>query len=222
MNAVDAPSHVSRLSAMPEPTPIVFVVDDDISVRESLELLIHNEGWRPRLFQSAKEFLARKSTSAPSCLILDINLPDLSGLDLQQRITGESAAMPIIFITGYGDIPTSVQAMKAGAAEFLTKPFDSGVMIAAIRGALLRSRTALERVLGRVQLQQRFESLSKRERQVMTLVVKGLMNKQVAGTLDIGETTVKAHRGRVMQKMQAATLVELLDMAAELGIRTNT
>jgi FixJ family two-component response regulator len=222
MSEVKAPDHVSRLPPKPAATPIVFVVDDDISVRESLELLIRNEGWQPMLFESARDFLARTPTSAPSCLILDVNLPDLSGLDLQQRITGESAAMPIIFITGYGDIPTSVQAMKAGAAEFLTKPFDAGVLIEAIRGALRRSRAALEKGLERSQLQKRFESLSKRERQVMTLVVRGLMNKQVGSTLDISETTVKAHRGRVMEKMQAATFVDLVDMAAELGIRTST
>jgi FixJ family two-component response regulator len=222
MSGINAPGHVSGLSAKPEAAPIVFVVDDDISVRESLEALIRDEGWRPKLFESARDFLARTPTPAPSCLILDVNLPDLSGLDLQQRITGESAAMPIIFITAYGDIPTSVQAMKAGAAEFLTKPFNAGVLIEAIRGALCRSRTALEQVLERCQLQNRFESLSKRERQVMTLVVMGLMNKQVGSTLDISETTVKAHRGRAMQKMQAATLVDLVDMAAELGIRTST
>jgi FixJ family two-component response regulator len=222
MSEVKAPDPVSRLPPKPAATPIVFVVDDDISVRESVELLIRNEGWQPMLFESARDFLARTPTSAPSCLILDVNLPDLSGLDLQQRITGESAAMPIIFITGYGDIPTSVQAMKAGAAEFLTKPFDAGVLIEAIRGALRRSRKTLEKGLERSQLQKRFESLSKRERQVMTLVVRGLMNKQVGSTLDISETTVKAHRGRVMEKMQAATFVDLVDMAAELGIRTST
>jgi FixJ family two-component response regulator len=222
MSGVNAPGHVPRLSAKPEAAPIVFVVDDDISVRESLEALIRDEGWRPRLFESAGGFLARTPTSAPSCLILDVNLPDLSGLDLQQRISGESSAMPIIFITGHGDIPMSVQAMKAGAVEFLTKPFNTGVLIEAIRGALRRSRTALEQVLERSQLQNRFESLSKRERQVMTLVVKGLMNRQVGSTLDISETTVKAHRARVMQKMQAATLADLVVMAAELGIRTST
>lgn len=222
MSGVNAPDHVSGLQPKPEAAPIVFVVDDDISVRESLEALIRDEGWRPKLFESPRDFLARTPTSAPSCLILDVNLPDLSGLDLQQRITSESSAMPIIFITGHGDIPTSVQAMKAGAAEFLTKPFNAGVLIEAIRGALRRSRTVLEQVFERSQLQNRFESLSKRERQVMTLVVKGLMNRQVGSTLDISETTVKAHRGRVMQKMQAATLVDLVDMAAELGIRDCT
>jgi FixJ family two-component response regulator len=222
MSGANAPGHVSSLPAKPEAAPIVFVVDDDISVRESLEALIRDEGWRPKLFESARDFLARTPTSAPSCLILDVNLPDLSGLDLQQRITGDSAAMPIIFITAYGDVPTSVQAMKAGAAEFLTKPFNAGVLIEAIRGALGRSRTVLEQVLERSQLQSRFESLSKRERQVMSLVVKGLMNREVGSTLGISETTVKAHRGRVMQKMQAATFVDLVDMAAELGIRDCT
>jgi FixJ family two-component response regulator len=222
MSDTKAPDHVSPLPPRPTATPIVFVVDDDVSVRESLDLLIRNEGWKPMLFESARDFLARAPTSAPSCLILDVNLPDLSGLDLQQRMTGESAAMPIIFITGYGDIPTSVQAMKAGAAEFLTKPFDADILIEAIRGALRRSRKTLEEGLERSQLQRRFESLSKRERQVMTLVVSGLMNKQVGGTLHISETTVKAHRGRVMEKMQATTFVDLVDMAAALGIRTNT
>ena len=222
MSEAKAPDHVSRLPPRPAATSIVFVVDDDVSVRESVELLIRNEGWQPMLFESARDFLARAPTSAPSCLILDVNLPDLSGLDLQQRITGESAAMPIIFITGYGDIPTSVQAMKAGAAEFLTKPFDADILIEAIRGALRRSRKTLEERLERSQLQRRFETLSKRERQVMTLVVRGLMNKQVGSTLHISETTVKAHRGRVMEKMQATTFVDLVDMAAALGIRTNT
>jgi FixJ family two-component response regulator len=222
MNEAKAPDTVSRLPPRPTAVPLVFVVDDDVSVRESVELLIRNEGWRPMLFESARDFLARAPTAAPSCLILDVNLPDLSGLDLQQRITGESAAMPIIFITGYGDIPTSVQAMKAGAAEFLTKPFDADILIEAIRGALLRSRKTLEERLERSQLQTRFETLSKRERQVMTLVVRGLMNKQVGSTLHISETTVKAHRGRVMEKMQATTFVDLVDMAAELGIRTST
>jgi FixJ family two-component response regulator len=222
MSEAKAPDPVSRLPPRPAATPIVFVVDDDVSVRESVELLIRNEGWQPMLFESARDFLARAPASAPSCLILDVNLPDLSGLDLQQRITGESAAMPIIFITGYGDIPTSVRAMKAGAAEFLTKPFDADILIEAIRGALRRSRKTLEERLERSQLQTRFETLSKRERQVMTLVVRGLMNKQVGSTLHISETTVKAHRGRVMEKMQATTFVDLVDMAAELGIRTST
>jgi FixJ family two-component response regulator len=203
---------------MPPTTPTVVVVDDDISVRESLELLIQNEGWQPALFESANDFLARLSTVSPSCLILDVNLPDLSGLDIQQRVTDEKFSTPIIFITGYGDIPTSVRAMKAGAAEFLTKPLDDEIMLEAIRGAVLRGQANLKRDGVQRQLQERFDSLTKREREVMNLVVKGLMNKQVGFELDISEITVKAHRGRVMDKMHAATFVDLVNMAGRLGI----
>ena len=205
---------------MPPTAPTVVVVDDDISVRESLELLIQNEGWRPALFESAQEFLARLKTVTPSCLILDVNLPDLSGLDIQQRISDGQSSTPIIFITGYGDIPTSVRAMKAGAAEFLTKPVDDEVMIAAIRGAVLRGQANLKRAGAQRELQERFASLTKREREVMNLVVKGLMNKQVGFELDISEITVKAHRGRAMEKMQASTFVDLVNMAGRLGIST--
>jgi FixJ family two-component response regulator len=205
---------------MPPTTPTVVVVDDDISVRESLELLIQNEGWQPALFESANDFLARLHTVSPSCLILDVNLPDLSGLDIQQRISDEKFSTPIIFITGYGDIPTSVRAMKAGAAEFLTKPLDDGIMLEAIRGAVLRGQANLKREGFQRQLQERFDSLTKREREVMNLVVKGLMNKQVGFELDISEITVKAHRGRVMEKMHAATFVDLVNMAGRLGIST--
>jgi FixJ family two-component response regulator len=201
-------------------TPTVAVVDDDVSVRESLELLIHNEGWHPALFESAQEFLARLPTVAPSCLILDVNLPDLSGLDIQQRISDRNFSTPIIFITGYGDIPTSVRAMKAGAAEFFTKPLDDKMIVHAIRDAVLRSQANLEREGALRQLKERFASLTKREREVMTLVVKGLMNKQVGFELDISEITVKAHRGRVMEKMHAATFVDLVNMAGKLGIGT--
>ncbi len=205
---------------MPPTMPTVVVVDDDISVRESLELLIQNEGWKPVLFESAQEFLERLPAIVPSCLILDVNLPDLSGLDIQQRISDEKSSTPIIFITGYGDIPTSVRAMKAGAAEFLTKPLDDAVVIQAIRDAVLRSEANLKREGAQRQLQDRFASLSKREREVMSLVVKGLMNKQVGFELDISEITVKAHRGRVMDKMRAATFVDLVNMATRLGIST--
>ena len=205
---------------MPPTTPTVVVVDDDVSVRESLELLIQNEGWRPALFESAHEFLTRLPTVDPSCLILDVNLPDLNGLDIQQRISDEKSSTPIIFITGYGDIPTSVRAMKAGAAEFLTKPLDNEIMIAAIRDAVLRSEANLKREGAQRQLQERFVLLTKREREVMNLVVKGLMNKQVGFELDISEITVKAHRGKVMEKMHAATFVDLVNMAAKLGIST--
>ena len=202
------------------PMPTVVVVDDDISVRESLELLIQNEGWEPALFESAQDFLAQLPTVVPSCLILDVNLPDLSGLDIQQRITDAKSSTPIIFITGYGDIPTSVRAMKAGAAEFLTKPLDDKIIIDAIRGAVRRGQANLEREGAQHQLQERFASLTKREREVMNLVVKGLMNKQVGFELDISEITVKAHRGRVMEKMQATTFVDLVNMAGRLGIST--
>jgi FixJ family two-component response regulator len=200
--------------------PTVVVVDDDISVRESLELLIQNEGWQPALFESAQEFLARLPTLGPSCLILDVNLPDLSGLDLQQRISDEKFSTPIIFITGYGDIPTSVRAMKAGAAEFLTKPLDGAIVSQAIRDAVLRSEANLKREGAQRQLEERFASLTKREREVMNLVVKGLMNKQVGFELGISEITVKAHRRNVMEKMYATTFVDLVNMAARLGVST--
>jgi FixJ family two-component response regulator len=205
---------------MPPTAPTVVVVDDDISVRESLESLIKEEGWQCALFESAQGFLAQLPTVVPSCLILDVNLPDLSGLDIQQRVTDEKSSIPIIFITGYGDIPTSVRAMKAGAAEFLTKPLDDEILIAAIRGAVLRGQANLEREDARRQLQKRYDSLTKREREVMNLVVKGLMNKQVGFELDISEITVKAHRGRVMEKMHATTFVDLVNMAGRLGIST--
>jgi FixJ family two-component response regulator len=200
--------------------PTVVVVDDDISVRESLELLIQNEGWHAALFESAQKFLAGLPHLDPSCLILDVNLPDLSGLDIQQRITDEKFSTPIIFITGYGDIPTSVRAMKAGAAEFLTKPLDDQVLIDAIRAAVLRRQANLKQEGAQRLLQDLLATLSKREREVMNLVVKGLMNKQVGFELDISEITVKAHRGRVMDKMHAATFVDLVNMAGRLGIGT--
>jgi FixJ family two-component response regulator len=205
---------------MPPTAPTVVVVDDDISIRESLEILIKEEGWQCALFESAQEFLAQLPTVVPSCLILDVNLPDLSGLDIQQRVTDEKFSTPVIFITGYGDIPTSVRAMKAGAAEFLTKPLDDAILIAAIRGAVLRGQANLEREGALRQLQERYDSLTKREREVMNLVVKGLMNKQVGFELDISEITVKAHRGRVMEKMHASTFVDLVNMAGRLGIAT--
>src|ERR1700722_8943462 len=217
---MDRTNRVPRSLAMPPATPTVVVVDDDISIRESLELLIQNEGWHPALFESANEFLARLPSVVPSCLILDVNLPDLSGLDIQQRIGNEKCSIPIIFITGHGDIPTSVRAMKAGAAEFLTKPLDNEILISAIHEAVLRSQANLRREGAQRQLQERFSLLSKREREVMNLVVKGLMNKQVGFELDISEITVKAHRGRVMEKMCATTFVDLVNMAGKLGIST--
>jgi FixJ family two-component response regulator len=220
MRLIDVTDRLPGVLAMPPTTHTVVVVDDDISVRESLELLIQSEGWQPALFESAQDFLTRLPTVVPSCLILDVNLPDLSGLDIQQRISDEKSSIPIIFITGFGDIPTSVRAMKAGAAEFLTKPLDDEVLIGAIRDAVLRREANMKREGAQRQLQERFALLTKREREVMNLVVKGLMNKQVGFELDISEITVKAHRGRVMEKMHATTFVDLVNMAGRLGIST--
>ncbi len=193
---------------MSHATPIVFVVDDDVSVRESLELLIGAAGWRPETFASAHAFLSRPREPGPSCLVLDVTLPDLNGLDLQQQVAAERLDMPIIFITGYGDVPMTVRAMKAGAVEFLTKPFAEDVLLGAIRNALERSHAALGREAELQTLRDDYESLSRREREVMGLVVAGLMNKQVGGELGISEITVKAHRGQVMRKMRAKSLAD--------------
>jgi FixJ family two-component response regulator len=201
-------------------TPIVFVVDDDISVRESLELLIADAGWQPELFSSAQEFLDRPRPLCPSCLVLDVRLPHLNGLELQKRIGSDRTEMPIIFITGHGDIPMSVQAMKGGAVEFLTKPVASEVLLEAIQGALARSCSSLDEQAGLRALRDRYESLSRRQREVMALVVRGQLNKQVGGELGISEITVKAHRGRVMHKMCAKTLPDLVNMASRLGLQT--
>jgi FixJ family two-component response regulator len=204
------------MSVASPPTSIVFVVDDDISVRESLELLIRSAGWEPETFPSAQAFLQRGRASVPSCLVLDVSLPDLSGLDLQTRL-GARADLPIIFITGHADVPMSVRAMKAGAVEFLTKPFGDDALLEAITGALERSRAALDREAERQALQDRYATLSSREREVMALVVAGLLNKQIAGELRISEITVKAHRGKVMRKMRADSLADLVRVAAALG-----
>ena len=218
MNAMH--SFGRQLGRPPVPTtrPIVFVVDDDISVRESLELLIVSAGWRPELFASAQEFLQRPRAVVPSCLVLDISLPGLNGLDLQKRVAHERTDMPIIFITGHGNVPMTVQAMKAGAVEFLTKPFSDDVLLSAIRQALERSRAALGIEAELQSLRDRYSLLTHRERQVMALVVSGLLNKQVGGELGISEITVKAHRGKVMQKMKADSLPALVKMAAQLRI----
>jgi len=199
-------------------TPIVFVIDDDVSVRESLELLIRCEGWQPEIFASAQEFLNRPRALVPSCLILDVSLPGLNGLDLQKRIARDRIDMPIIFITGHGDIPMSVQAMKAGAIEFLTKPFGDDVLLSAIRSAIERSGTTLGRETELRALRDCYATLTPRERQVMALVTSGLLNKQVGDELNISEITVKAHRGQVMRKMKADSLADLVNMAARLRL----
>jgi FixJ family two-component response regulator len=219
MNLMIAPGREKRsLPVLRAVTPIVFVVDDDISIRESLELLIRSEGWQPETFASAQEFLARPRVFVPTCLILDVSLPGLNGLDLQKRVVMERIDTPIIFITGHGDVPMTVQAMKAGAVEFLTKPFGDEVLLGAIRHALERSRTALAHEAEMLGLRECYASLSPREREVMALVVSGLLNKQVGGELGISEITVKAHRGQVMQKMKADSLADLVRMAARLGL----
>jgi len=207
-----------ELSPMPPIGPIVFVVDDDISVRESLELLIASAGWRPELFASAQEFLKSPRACVPSCLVLDVSLPGLNGLELQKRVANERTDMPIIFITGHGDVPMTVQAMKAGAVEFLTKPFNHEALLSAIQQALERSSAALGIEAEMQSLRHRYDSLTGRERQVMALVVSGLLNKQVGGELGISEITVKAHRGKVMQKMKAASLPDLVRMAGRLQL----
>ena len=204
---------------MPDAPPIVFVVDDDVSVRESLELLIKSAGWQPETFVSAQEFLSRPHSPVPCCLVLDVTLPGLSGLELQKQLA-ERTDMPIIFITGHGDVPMTVQAMKAGAVEFLTKPFKDDVLLDSIRGAIDRSRAALRLDSEMCLLRNRYQSLTAREREVMVLVVSGLLNKQVGGELGISEITVKAHRGQVMRKMKADSLPDLVTMAARLGLRS--
>jgi FixJ family two-component response regulator len=203
---------------MSHPAPIVFVVDDDISVRESLEALIRHAGWRAETFASAQQFLTYPRATTPSCLILDVYLPDLNGLDLQKLVADDRVDMPIIFITGYGDVPMTVRAMKAGAVEFLTKPLSDDVLLNAIRHAIERSQAAIDHDADIGALKGRYASLSRREREVMALVVSGLLNKQVGYELRISEITVKAHRGKVMRKMKAASLASLVTMAATLRL----
>jgi RNA polymerase sigma factor (sigma-70 family) len=217
MNSRGEAGGETGIPAIPGDTPVVFVVDDDVSVRESLELLILSAGWQPETFASAEDFLARSRIEGPSCVVLDVTLPDINGLDLQKRIV-DRADMPIIFITGYGDVPTTVQAMRAGAVEFLTKPFGDDVLQSAIRQAIERSRSALAHEAELRPLRECLASLTPRERETMALVVSGLLNKQIAAELGISEITVKAHRGRVMRKMRVDSLADLVRVAAALDV----
>jgi FixJ family two-component response regulator len=212
--------HVHQASASRESTltPIVYVVDDDVSVRESLELLIRSNGWRPEAFETGEEFLSRPPSFAPSCLLLDHKLPNISGLALQKRLIADRVDMPVIFVTCYGDVPLVVEAMRAGAIEFLNKPFDDGLLLAAITHAIECSRKLLGRQAASRVLAGRYALLTRREREVMQLVVAGKKNKAVGVEMNISEITVKAHRGNVMQKMQADSLAALVTMAAELKL----
>jgi FixJ family two-component response regulator len=218
MNSASVSPPESQSSLMSRDTPVVFVVDDDISVRESLESLIRFAGWQPQTFACAQEFLSRPRVFVPSCLILDVTLPDLNGLDLQQRVATNRSDMPIIFITGHGDVPMTVRAMKAGAVEFLTKPYGDAVLLSAIQQAIECSHAALRREAEMRSIRDSYASLSRRERQVMALVVRGLLNKQVGAELGISEITVKAHRGSVMRKMKADSLPDLVNIAARLQL----
>ena len=209
-----------KVPVMSQVVPVVFVVDDDISVRESLEALIRCAGLQPETFASAQEFLVHPRLAVPSCLILDVSLPGLNGLDLQKHVAGERPEIPIIFITGHGDVPMTVQAMKAGAIEFLTKPFSDEVLLEAVRHAIDRSQTALRRESEVRAVRDCYAMLTSREREVMALVVSGRLNKQIGDALGISEITVKAHRGKVMRKMNADSVPDLVKMAQKLRLAT--
>jgi FixJ family two-component response regulator len=207
-----------RSSTVWRGTPTVFVVDDDFSVLESLELLICNTGWQLETFGSAQEFMCREQVLVPSCLVLDIALPGLNGLDLQKRLAVDRKDIPIIFVTDQCDVGIAVQAMKAGAFDFFAKPFCDDALLSAVQQAIERSTTALDHEVKRRGLRARYALLSRREREVMELVVSGLLNKQVSFELGISEITVKAHRGQVMRKMKASSLADLVKMAVELDV----
>jgi FixJ family two-component response regulator len=203
---------------LPTSTPIVFVVDDDISLRGSLERLIRTAGWQAKTFASARDLRAHPRSAVPCCLILGLNLPGIDGLELQQHIVSERSEMPIIFLAGHADIPMTVKAMKGGAFEFLMKPFAADVLLNAIRNAIKRSESMLSRESELQSLRAGYRSLTHREREVMLLVVSGLLNKQVGGELGISEITVKAHRGNVMRKMNADSFADLVHMATRLRV----
>ncbi|MEO8005353.1 MAG: response regulator [Betaproteobacteria bacterium] len=213
---------ISTQAAPPVPqlAPVVFVVDDDISARESLERLIRSMGWQAKTFASAEDYLARQSAAIPSCLILDIGLPDINGLDLQQRIA-EDFPPPIIFVTGRADIPSSVRAIKAGAIDFLTKPFDEVDLLRAINTAIDLDRDFSGKRSELAELRRRWSSLTPREREVLPLVVSGLLNKQTAWELGISEVTAQVHRARIMKKMKAGSFAELVRMAGTLDLPVN-